>query len=157
MILVTLGTQEQKFNRLLDCIENSKITDEIIVQAGGSADYVSKKMKIMAFIEMKEMEKLIDKADIIITHGGTGSVLTPLKKGKKVIAMARLEKYGEHINDHQLELVSLFKEQGYILELNDENNLDDLIEEMKTFKVKKYRSNTQNFIKKIKELIDDSK
>ena len=45
MILVTLGTQDQKFYRLLDCIEKSKIKDEIIVQAGGSSDYVSKKLK----------------------------------------------------------------------------------------------------------------
>ena len=94
-------------------------------------------------------------ADLIITHGGTGSILTPLKKGKKVIAMARLEKYGEHINDHQKEIVSLFKKEGYILELDDNTNLDDLIKEAKTFKVRKYVSNTDNFISELKKLIDN--
>lgn len=155
MILVTLGTQDQKFYRLLDCIEKSKIKDEIIVQAGGSSDYVSKKMKILKFINYDEMNKLIDEADLIITHGGTGSILTSLKKGKKVIAMARLEKYGEHINDHQKEIVSLFKKEGYILELDDNTNLDDLIKEAKTFKVRKYVSNTDNFISELKKLIDN--
>lgn len=155
MILVTLGTQSQKFYRLLDCIENSKIKDEIIVQAGGSSDYISKKMKILKFIDYDEMNKLIEESDLIITHGGTGSILTPLKMGKKIIASARLEKYGEHINDHQKEIVSLFAKEGYILELDETDNLDDLIKKAKKFKPKKYISNKENFIAGLKKLIDD--
>lgn len=155
MILVTLGTQDQKFYRLLDALENSKVKDKIIVQAGGSFDYQSKKMEIFRFIDYKEMEKYIDEADLIITHGGTGSIIMPLQKGKKVIACARLEKYGEHINDHQKELVSVFAEEGYILEFNDGDNIGELIKKSKTFKPKKYISNTENFIKNLKSIIDE--
>ena len=115
MILVTLGTQKQDFTRLLDKIENSNIKDEIVVQAGHTK-YKSDKIKIVDFIDYQEMNKLIDKADIIITHGGTGSILMPLKKGKKVIACARLKKYGEHIDDHQEQIVSVFTQEGYIKE-----------------------------------------
>lgn len=155
MILVTLGTQDQKFYRLLDALENSKVKDKIIVQAGGSSDYQSKKMEIFRFIDYKEMEKHIDDADLIITHGGTGSIIMPLQKGKKVIACARLEKYGEHINDHQKELVSVFAEEGYILEFSDGDDIDDLIKKSKSFKPKKYVSNTENFIKNLKSIIDE--
>lgn len=155
MILVTLGTQDQKFYRLLDALENSNIKDKIIVQAGGSSDYQSKKMEIFRFIDYKDMEKYIDDADLIITHGGTGSIIMPLQKGKKVIACARLEKYGEHINDHQKELVSVFAEEGYILEFNDGDDIDELIKKSKSFKPKKYVSNTENFIKNLKSIIDE--
>lgn len=155
MILVTLGTQDQKFYRLLDALENSKVKDKIIVQAGGSSDYQSKKMEIFRFIDYKEMEKYIDEADLIITHGGTGSIIMPLQKGKKVIACARLEKYGEHINDHQKELVSVFAEEGYILEFIDGDDIDDLIKKSKSFKPKKYVSNTENFIRNLKSIIDE--
>lgn len=155
MILVTLGTQDQKFYRLLDALENSKVKDKIIVQAGGSSDYQSKKMEIFRFIDYKEMEKYIDEADLIITHGGTGSIIMPLQKGKKVIACARLEKYGEHINDHQKELVSVFAEEGYILEFSDGDDIDDLIKKSKSFKPKKYVSNTENFIRNLKSIIDE--
>ena len=155
MILVTLGTQDQKFYRLLDALENSKIKDTIIVQAGGSSDYQSKRMEIFKFIDYKEMEKYIDKADLIITHGGTGSIIMPLQKGKKVIACARLEKYGEHINDHQKELVSIFAEEGYILEFNDGDDIDEIIKKSVSFKPKKYVSNTENFIKNLKSIIDE--
>lgn len=155
MILVTLGTQTQKFYRLLDAIENSEIEEEIVVQAGGSADYSSKKMKILKFIDYGEMQELIDKSDLIITHGGTGSIIMPIQKGKKVIACARLEKYKEHINDHQTEIVSIFAEEGYILEYKDGDSLDEMIKLSKKFKPKKYVSNTENFIKCLKEEIDN--
>ena len=152
MILVTLGTQKEQFTRLLDYIENSNIDDEIIVQAGYTK-YDSKKMKIFDFISYDDMEKYIDKCDAVITHAGTGSVLTPLKKGKKVIICPRLAKYSEHVDDHQVELAEVFLEEGYVLELNEHNNLDNLMEKLKSFKPKKYNSNTDNFIKELEKII----
>lgn len=152
MILVTLGTQKEQFTRLLDYIEKSNIKDEIIVQAGYTK-YNSSKMKIFDFIPYEEMNKYIDAADVVITHSGTGSVLMPLKKGKKVIVCARLQKYDEHVDDHQKQLLEVFKEEGYVLELDENNSLDDLMKEIKNFKPKKYKSNTENFINKLKEEI----
>ena len=107
MTLVTLGTQHQEFTRLLDYIEKSDLKGEIIVQAGYTK-YESKRMKIFDFISYDEMEKYIDKSDLVITHAGTGSIVMPLKKDKKVIACARLSKFGEHVDDHQVELVDVF-------------------------------------------------
>lgn len=153
MILVTLGTQKEPFTRLLDYIEKSNIKDKIIVQAGHTK-YESKKMQIFDFIPYEKMNEYIDEADLVITHSGTGSVLMPLKKGKKVIACARLSKYGEHVDDHQKQLVEVFKDEGYVLELDENNTLDELLKEIKNFKPKKYKSNTENFIKKLKEEID---
>jgi len=154
MILVTLGTQKQDFSRLLQYIEDSKIKDEIIVQAGHTK-FESKKMKIFDFIPYDEMKKYIDKADVVITHSGTGSVLTPLKADKKVIVCARLSKYGEHVDDHQKQLVEIFKDEGYVLELTEDNSLDDLMKEVKTFKPKKYVSNTEEFSDKLKNAIEE--
>ena len=152
MILVTLGTQKEQFTRLLDYIEKSKINDKIIVQAGHTK-YKSKKMEIFDFIPYEEMDEYIKEADMIITHSGTGSVLTPLKKGKTVIVCARLSKYEEHVDDHQVELLEVFKEEGYVLELSEENNLDEVYEKAKKFKPKKYVSNTNDFIEKLKKEI----
>ena len=153
MILVTLGTQKQSFTRLLNLIEKANIKDEIIVQAGHTK-YESKKMKILDFIDYQEMEKLIEKADLIITHGGTGSIVTPLKKGKKVIACPRLKKYREHVDDHQQQIVDIFSEVGYILKVDGNSNLDDLIKEIKNKKMTKFISNTNNFLKQIQKEID---
>lgn len=152
MILITLGTQIEPFTRLLDYVENSKINDEIIVQAGHTK-YDSKKMKIFDFIDYKKMEKLVDEADLIITHGGTGSILGPLRKGKKIIACARKAEYGEHVDNHQAELVSIFSSDGYILELNEDNSLDELVKKIKKFNPAKFKSNKDVFIKKLQDKI----
>ncbi len=154
MILVTLGTQSQKFYRLLEAIEQLDTDEEIIVQAGGSADYKSKKMKIFDFISYDEMQKYIDKADLIITHGGTGSIIMPLQKGKKVIASPRLEKYEEHVNDHQKEIVDVFANEKYILKFDDGDDLNKIYQESKKFKPKKYKSNTEKFKESLKSEID---
>ena len=77
-----------------------------------------------------------------------------LKKGKKIIACARLAKYGEHVDDHQTELVSIFSEQGYILECRDEDNIEEVLAKAKKFKPKKYVSNTSNFINNLKNAIE---
>ena len=148
MILVTLGTQKQPFTRLLQKIDDSSINEKIVVQAGYTV-YNSKKMQIFDFIPYDEMNKLIDEADLIITHGGTGSITMPLKKQKKVIACPRLAKYGEHVDDHQIEIVDVFSDEGYILKLDENTKLDDLIKKIKTFKPKEFKSNTKKFIKKL--------
>lgn len=156
MILVTLGTQHQEFTRLLDYIEKSKIKDKIIVQAGYTK-YKSKKMKMFDFIDYDKMAEYVKDADLIITHGGTGSITGPLKEGKKVIACARLAKYGEHVDDHQTEIVDVFSDEGYILKLDESTNLDDLIKKAKAFNPKEFKSNTKNFINKLTNEIDSTK
>jgi len=147
MVLVTLGTQKQPFTRILDYIENSNINEEIIVQSGHTK-YKSKKMQIFSFIDYSEMNEYIKKADLIITHGGTGSIITPLKLGKKVIACARQEIYGEHVDNHQNELVNIFADEGFILKI-EKDNLDEIYLKSKKFKPKKYKSNNEKFKKNL--------
>lgn len=154
LILVTLGTQFEPFERLLKEIEKLNLSEEVIVQAGHT-EFENSKMKILDFIPYEEMNELVDKARIIITHGGTGSIVEPLKKGKVIIGCARLEKYGEHVDNHQTELVSIFSEQGYILELKDGENLNEVIKKAEAFVPKKYESNTDNFIKMLQTRIDE--
>lgn len=153
MTLVTLGTQHQEFTRLLDYIEKSDLKGEIIVQAGYTK-YESKKMKIFDFISYDEMEKYIDKCDLVITHAGTGSIVMPLKKGKKVIACARLSKFGEHVDDHQVELVDVFYSEGYILKIDEDTSLDEVLKNIKDFKPKKFVSNTKKFIENLEQEIN---
>lgn len=155
MILVKLGTQKQDFCRLLNCIEKSKIKDEIIVQAGHTK-FKSQHMKILDFVDYDQMNKYMSECEIVITHGGTGSIVESLKKNQKIIACARKQKYGEHADDHQEQIVSAFVDAGYILELNEENKLDDLIEKMKTWTPEPFHSNTENFVEKLKNKIEEA-
>ena len=159
MILVTLGTQDKPFTRLLNKLEeeleNGNITDEVIVQAGNTK-FKSKYMKIFDFIPLAEFSDLIKKCDLLITHGGVGSIITGLKNNKKVIGIARLKKYGEHTNDHQLQILENFDANGYIIYLNNLDELGKTINKAKKFKPKKYKSNTNSMIKLIENYIEQN-
>lgn len=159
MIFVTLGTQDKEFTRLLEAIdreiEKGNIKERVVVQAGYTK-YESKNMEIFDLIPTDEFNKYIKSADLIITHGGAGSILTAIKNNKKVIAAARLYKYKEHTNDHQKQIVKEFADEGYILELRDFNKLGKLIEKSKNFTPKKFVSNTPNMIKLIEDYIEDT-
>ena len=159
MILVTLGTQDKEFTRLLKAIdreiEKGVITEKVVVQAG-CTKYKSENMEIFDLIPANEFDEYIKKADLIITHGGAGSILTGVKNNKKIIAAARLAKYKEHTNDHQKQIIKEFSDQGYILELKDFNKLGKLIEKSKSFKPKKFVSNTSNMIELIDNYIEEA-
>lgn len=159
MILVLLGTQDNSFERLLkqieNCIDEKVIKEEVIVQAGNTK-YNSERMQIIDLISREELNSLVQKASFIITHGGVGSIIGALNENKKVIAVPRKHKYKEHVNDHQTQIVENFDKEGYIIGINDVEDLKVAIGKIKDFKPKKYTSNTENFIKIIENYINNN-
>ena len=127
MILVTLGTQDKSFERLLKAIDkqidNKKIKEKVVVQAGYTK-YKSNNMEIFDYCSPEELDKLMKKAD------------------------------KEHTNDHQLQIIGEFAKNGHIIELKDFDKLDEKIKEAKKFIPKKYTSNTKNMEKLISNYIE---
>lgn len=154
-----LGTQNNSFHRLLEevdrLIEIGRINEDVIVQAGYTK-YESDNMKIIDFVSDNEIEKIEQQADLIITHGGVGSIIGSIEKGKKVIAVPRLKQYGEHVNDHQLDIVESFDQLGYIIGIEDVSQLGEALQRVDKFKPKKYIQNTGNIIKIVEDFIDNN-
>ena len=140
MTLVILGTQDKSFDRLLRMVEkeikNNNLKGEVIVQAG-QTKFKSKYMKIFDLIPITKFNKLIKEADLVITHGGVGSIIQALKHNKKVIAVPRLARYKEHENDHQIQIVEEFTRNGYILSAKNAKELNKALEDVKKFEQKK--------------------
>ncbi len=159
MILVTLGTQDKEFTRVLKeidrLIDKKVINEEVIVQAGYTK-YESKNMKIFDYVPKKKLESYMDQASFIITHCGVGSIFDCLKKDKKVIAVARLSKYKEHNNDHQLELLEEFSKENLIIPVVEMDELESAIKKVKTFKPAKYKSNNSNMVNLVSNYIDNN-
>ncbi len=158
MIFVTLGTQDKSFKRLLELIDKAivdgYIKDKVIVQAGVT-DYKSDKMDIYNLISMDKFNEYIENCDLLITHGGVGSILNGLKNNKKVIAVPRLLKYDEHESDHQIQIVDAFYEKGYILKVNDGDDFNKILNESKKFEPNKFISNNQKFVSLIDDMIGE--
>ncbi len=159
MILVLLGTQKNEFNRLLQAIEKNikegNIKEKVIVQAG-CTKFSTDLMEVFDLIPKEDIEELKKKARIIITHGGVGSILSCVKLGKKVIAVPRLAKYNEHVNDHQRQLVEKFNKEGYIIGVENLEKLSEALNKIENFTPRKYVSNTNNFIKLIENYINNN-
>lgn len=119
MVFITLGTQGNQFPRCLQMVEEliNKINPkhEFIAQLGNTK-FKSNKIKCLDFVSETDFKELIAKADIVITHAGSGALFSAIKQGKKAIGVARLHKYNEMANDHQTELVRKLAEEGYILD-----------------------------------------
>lgn len=131
MIFVTVGTHEQPFDRLLKemdyLVETGVITEEVFIQSGYT-DYEPKHCKWSKLLPYSDMEKYVKEARLVITHGGPSSFIMPLQVGKTPIVVPRQEKYGEHVNDHQLNFaLEVEKRQKNILVVRDISDLSDMI------------------------------
>lgn len=158
MIFVTVGSQKFQFNRLLieidKLIENKSITEKVFAQIGVS-EYIPKNYEYTDFTTQDEFSKKIDEANLIITHGGTGVIVNALKKGKKVIAIPRLSKYGEHVDDHQIQLIKEFEEMNFIEPVYEIDELSNAIQEFKEKRYNIYVSNTDKIIENIEKFIGE--
>lgn len=156
MIFITLGSQKFQFDRLLkkvdDLVEQGIISDKIIAQIGAS-EYIPKHYEYVKFMDREKFAETIDQCSVVITHGGTGVIIGAVKKGKKVIAVPRLAKYGEHVDDHQLQLLQQFDDLKIICACYDLDKLDDYYQELEQMEFRPYVSNTQVIIDSIDEYL----
>ena len=125
MIFVALGTQKFQFNRLLQMIDQlldeGKIKETVFAQIGNS-DYRPKNYKYASFLDKNEFEDRIRNSNLLITHSGVATIITGIKNNKKVIVVPRLAKYGEHVDDHQVQIAQSFSKQNYVM-MYDRQNL----------------------------------
>lgn len=156
MIFITTGSQKFQFNRLLQKIDelvaDGTIKDKVIAQSGYS-DYAPKNYEYKDFLNRDEFAEKMGESTIVITHGGTGAIIGAVKKGKKVIAVPRLAKYGEHVDDHQLQLLKQFEEMDIICSCYDIEKLADCINGIDSMEFREYKSNTMTIIEDIEAFL----
>lgn len=134
MIFVTVGTHTQSFDRLLrevDRLVGESVIKEKVVGQIGSSTYEPRNFRWFRFTSFEELERLYGRADVMITHGGAGSILNGLDRGKPVIAIPRLKKFGEHVNDHQIDLVKFLENKRKIIAVYDVRDLKKAIAKAK--------------------------
>lgn len=157
MIFVTLGSQKFQFNRLLEKVDEliaqRVINDEVFAQTGYS-DYTPKNYDYKQFLDREEFLAIEAKANIVITHGGTGAIIGAVKEGKKVIAVPRLAKYGEHVDDHQIQLIKQFDRMGIIEACYEIEKLEEAYKKSKVTEYNRYISNTAKIIESIERFIE---
>lgn len=157
MIFVCLGTQIFQFDRLTkkldELVEQGIVTDEIFAQIG-AGEYLPKNYEYKKFIDKEEFESYQDKADLVISHGGTGALIGASKKGKNIIAVPRLAKFGEHVDDHQLQVVRVLEKEGYVRAVYDMEKLGEVIIDALDNPIHKIYQRESNIIEIIDKYIE---
>ncbi|MBU3142586.1 PssE/Cps14G family polysaccharide biosynthesis glycosyltransferase [Clostridium sp. CF012] len=158
MIFVTVGTHEQQFNRLIKKVDELKgkniIKEEVFMQIGYS-NYLPVNCDYKKLLTYEEMTKYIMSANIIITHGGPGSIFLPLKYNKVPIVVPRNPLYKEHVDEHQIKFVKKMESQNRIIAVYDIEEIEENIVEYNHSLSKIAISNSSNldsFIEKIEEI-----
>lgn len=162
MIFVTVGTHEQPFNSLVECIDNLRkdgtIKEDVIIQTGYST-YEPKYCKWQKLFPYQEMLKMVDDARIVITHGGPSSFIMALQIRKTPIVVPRRHEFNEHVNDHQVSFSKAVADRmGMIIVVDDMDklgttitNYEDIVNGMKSG----LKSNNSMFNEELKKIVDE--
>lgn len=129
MIFVTVGTHEQNFNRLVQYMDIwAKEHDEKVVIQTGFSTYEPQYCDWSKLFQYNIMEEMVNKARIVITHGGPSSFIMPLQINKIPIVVPRKKEFGEHVNNHQVEFCNqVAKRLNNIIVVKNIDKLEDVI------------------------------
>ena len=138
LIFVCVGSRPYQFNRLFEELDRlvgaGYVKDSLFAQIGAST-YEPKNFRFEHFMDPDAFKAKIAEAEIVISHGASGSIMGALNAGKRVIAVSRLAKYGEHINDHQVGINETLAAEGLVLAVREMDELGDAIEAMESGRV----------------------
>ena len=152
MIFVTVGGMHG-FDRLVT--EMDRIAGEIderVVMQIGTTPYDPRNCEHYSFMPAKEMDDLYAGARVVVCHAGIGSILTARRHNKPLVLVPRMKRYGEHIDDHQLEIARQMEARGVpvVYELG---NLQSAIENATTTHVPESGGGS-HLVGRLKEYLD---
>jgi len=132
LILVTVGLM-YGFERLVKEMDGiAGRIDEAVIMQIGETTYKPKNARYFRFTSNEDIDRLYGNARVVACHAGVGSILTALEHGKPVIAVPRRKKYGEHVDDHQLEIARELEKEGRITVVCDVWDLEKVLGDVST-------------------------
>lgn len=128
MIFVTVGTSSWDFTRLIKEMDRiaGKIEEEVVMQIS-NINYEPKIAKYFRFTSNEEIEELYRNARIVVSHAGVGCIISALKHNKPNIVVPRRKVYGEHFDDHQVDIARELEKNGKIRVVWDVRELEEAL------------------------------
>lgn len=127
MIVVTVGTNEQPFERLVGAAAGLRpLRGELIVQFGSSAR-TSGYGSWVDFLPFDELERLMSEADAVVCHAGVGSILLAHRCGHRPVVVPRVAGNDEAVDDHQIPFAQRMADAGLVTLVMDTDELGDVV------------------------------
>ena len=158
LIFVTVGNANQGFRRLLGAVEalagEGVFGDDVVmIQAGNNPIPESGRCRYQTFLSNEEFIKAIREATLIICHAGAGSLLHILREGKRPVVMPRQKRYGEHVDDHQMELTRALATEGRVIPAFEPGELAVAIEAARRRNVQPVPAAPSQMLRLVAEII----
>jgi len=154
MIYVTVGTEgfDPLAKKMDELVGEGKINEKVVIQIG-CGKYIPKNCEHYDIVPSEKHEELYKKADLIISHGGAGTIFEVLERGKKMIGVEN----PCVADSHQSDLLGEFSEKGFLVWCKNLDDLEETIKKIKKIKYKKYQQPECKIQYKIKEFLDNLK
>jgi UDP-N-acetylglucosamine transferase subunit ALG13 len=127
MIFVTVGTNEARFDRLLEAVDALTLEEELVVQHGSSPVRPSR-AHCVDFLSFDDLVDHVRRARVVVAHAGVGTVLVALANGKRSIVVPRLRRYREAVDNHQTDFARRLHEAGLVHLVEDPNDLGKILQ-----------------------------
>lgn len=157
MIFLTVGTQFP-FDRLVKAIDelaSQNGFDEQVFGQVGTTSYSPRNFEAVASLEKVLFDKYLREAKAVIGHAGVGTILMALEYGKPLLAMPRLKKYSEAVNNHQVEIARRFEQLGHLLAAYTVKELPQKIRQLSTFRPRPRESQVHLVARRIAEFLKE--
>jgi beta-1,4-N-acetylglucosaminyltransferase len=132
MILVTVGTHPQGFDRLVKAADElaAEFNEPVMIQYGSST-YQPRNAQGFSFETSQRMAELTREARVVVTHAAAGAIILGLQSAKPLVVVPRLKQFNEHIDDHQKQLAKALSTQRKVIavEQPDAQSLRGAIEQ----------------------------
>jgi UDP-N-acetylglucosamine transferase subunit ALG13 len=120
------------FDRLVETVADAKakglIPERIVAQVGVGGCVPPGFERVVEELQFDEVQRILRIADLVVCHGGTGSLITALREGCRVVAVPRRFALGEHYDDHQCEVTAAFQQRGLITVARDSEDFAEALE-----------------------------
>jgi UDP-N-acetylglucosamine transferase subunit ALG13 len=118
VIFVTVGTNEARFDRLVEAAGRLPAGEEVVIQCGASALRPAT-ATCHDFMLFDDLVAEMRRARVVVTHAGIGSIMSALSAGKRPLVVPRLARYGEAVDDHQLPVARRLESSGLVTVVED--------------------------------------
>lgn len=160
MIFVTVGSQKIPFDRLIrqidKMVQSGEIQEEVFAQIGAS-EYTPSSFLYQRYLSAGEYSQKIQECDLLITHSGVATIMEGKRHHKRVIVVPRLSRYGEHVDDHQIQIADSFSELGLVMKCSNIEELGTVICQCRETPVKDYHSHREEAVGLLREYLRERK
>ncbi|MCB9685101.1 MAG: multidrug MFS transporter [Alphaproteobacteria bacterium] len=106
MILVSVGTHHQPFDRLVAAAAALAGQGEEVVVQRGCSTVSPVGCTVVDQVDPQRLERWMEEARVVVLHGGTSSFLQARALGRVPVVVPRRARFGEHVDDHQVEFAA---------------------------------------------------